>query len=340
MQIRGLPRQIIRNGSRASRLLAAKSPSNAAAGRRDALQRWCQARRDGLTAADAAKAVGRPAATLYRWHKQLEPKSRRPHTIRKPKIEPGLAVAVERLRKANPMWGKDKLAPMLWKQGFDCSVSRVGRIIAKLVARGVVASVPSLRKATRHAPKKHKRTYAQRLPRGRKPSVSGEIVQVDTVHINLAPGKAIKHFTAYCPVAKWTVAQARNRATAAAAALFLDKLVADMPFTVKAIQVDGGSEFMAGFEAECERRKIELFVLPPRSPKLNGGVERCNGAWRYEFYAATDLPDSVEALNTLIDEWQDTYNFLRPHGALSGLTPAEYLTRQPTPASLESSHMS
>jgi len=39
--------------------------------------------------------------------------------------------------------------------------------------------------------------------------------------------------------------------------------------------------FMAEFEAACAARKIPLYVLPPRSPKLNGAVERCNGAWRY-----------------------------------------------------------
>lgn len=99
------------------------------------------------------------------------------------------------------------------------------------------------------------------------------------------------------------MAEARNRATAAAASLFLDKLQADMPITVEGIQVDGGSEFIAAFEAECEKRSIKLYVLPPRSPKLNGGVERCNGAWRYEFYACTDLPGALEQLNPLIDDW-------------------------------------
>jgi putative transposase len=47
-----------------------------------------------------------------------------------------------------------------------------------------------------------------------------------------------------------------------------------MPFLVKAIQVDGGSEFEAAFEEECQKRNIRLFVLPPNSPKLNGYVER------------------------------------------------------------------
>ena len=55
-----------------------------------------------------------------------------------------------------------------------------------------------------------------------------------------------------------------------------------MPFYVRAIQslprtrygVAGGSEFAAEFEQECGRRRIRLFVLSPRSPKLNGHVER------------------------------------------------------------------
>lgn len=34
-----------------------------------------------------------------------------------------------------------------------------------------------------------------------------------------------------------------------------------MPFKVKVIQVDGGPEFMAGFEDECEKRKIDVYVL-------------------------------------------------------------------------------
>ena len=165
-------------------------------------------------------------------------------------------------------------------------------------------------------------------------------MQVDTLFLNIRPEKPIKHFTAYDPVAKWTVAKAYNRATAASAKLFLDKLTADMPFKVEGIQVDGGSEFMAEFESECESRNLKLYVLPPRSPQLNGGVERCNGAWRYEFYACADLPGNVEALNPLIDDFQDTYNYVRPHGALSGSTPAEYHLARQAKETPRSSHMS
>ena len=107
--------------------------------------------------------------------------------------------------------------------------------------------------------------------------------------------------------------------------MFLDKLTADMPFKVEAIQVDGGSEFMAEFEDACQSRTIKLFVLPPKSPEINGAVERCNGSWRYEFYAVYDLPTRVDQLNPLIDAFQHRYNTHRPHGALGGKTPAQYL---------------
>ena len=85
MQVRGLPRQIIRNGAAASRLLAAKPPNIEAERRRDAAARWRRAMADGLTAEQAARAVGEPRSTLYRWEKAPEPGSRRPHRVRRPK---------------------------------------------------------------------------------------------------------------------------------------------------------------------------------------------------------------------------------------------------------------
>jgi transposase InsO family protein len=339
MQIRGLPGHVIRNAARASRLLDANTPSFEAASRRDALARWMKARHNGLTAAKAAEIVGVPLSTLYRWTKQQAPQSRKPHTVRKTTWTSALVQAVERLRLDFPMWGKDKLAPLLRKEGFHVSVSTVGRILAQLVKRGVVDPVPVLRKRKTRLARKPQRKWAQRLPRDIAATKPGGLVQLDTVHLSLGPESPVRQFTAYCPVAKWTVAKAFRRATASAAALFLDKLIADLPFTLEAIQVDGGSEFMAEFEDECEKRGLKLYVLPPNSPQINGAVERCNGAWRYEFYAAYDLPHTIEELNPLIDSFQHLYNHHRPHGALGGKTPAQYL-HETRAAERPPSHMS
>ncbi len=69
---------------------------------------------------------------------------------------------------------------------------------------------------------------------------------------------------------------------------FLDELQGRLPFRVKAIQVDGGAEFEAQFEVECQRRDIKLFILPPRSPELNGYVERAHRTHTEEFYEVTE----------------------------------------------------
>ena len=71
---------------------------------------------------------------------------------------------------------------------------------------------------------------------------------------------------------------------------------------------------------------------------MNGAVERCNGAWRYEFYETYDLPASVEELNPILDSFQYLYNHHRPHGALAGQTPAAYLAKRQA-AETTPSHM-
>jgi putative transposase len=325
MQVFGLPGHIIGNAKGASRLLAAQTPNIEAVRRREALERWRKAMSQGLTSEQAAKAVGVPRATLYRWRERAEPVSRRPHRMRRPKRPPGLAAAVERLRLDHPMWGKEKLGPILRSQGFATSNATVGRIVVDLIGRGRVQAVPALiRKVAARKPSK-KRPHAIRKPSDVSFEKPGDVVQIDTLSIYPLPGVTIKHFNAYDPFAKWTVARPCKQATAKNAASFLDKVLKEMPDPVKAIQIDGGSEFMAEFEQACADKKLPLYVLPPRSPKLNGAVERCNGAWRYEFYACVDLPLRFDKIDQMVEAFQHLYNHHRPHGALAGKTPAQYL---------------
>jgi putative transposase len=327
MQVFGLPGHIIRTARTVSRLIDAQPPNYEAAIRRDTVLRWRAAMDNGLTAAQAAAAVGVSRATLYRWEKQPELQSRRPRRLRRPCWSPELAEAVEALRLDNPMWGKRKLAVLLRREGFTLSVSTVGRILAKLVKRGAIVPVPILRRkpADRRWRFTNKQRHARRLPKGMRPSRPGEIVQIDTLFINIRPGKAIKHFTAYDPIAKWTVGRVANAATAASATALLDKLIDEAPFPITGIQVDGGSEFKAEFEKACQTRNLPLYVLPPKRPQLNGAVERNQGAWRYEFYESYDLPHRLEQLQPFVDAFAHRYNHVRPHDALDMKTPAEYL---------------
>lgn len=70
--------------------------------------------------------------------------------------------------------------------------------------------------------------------------------------------------------------------------------------------------------------EIQLFVLPPRSPKLNGRVERMQRTLRDEFYTRL-LPDGVAEMQRELEMYLGYYNHQRPHMALGGLAPMEYL---------------
>jgi len=98
-----------------------------------------------------------------------------------------------------------------------------------------------------------------------------------------------------------------------------------MLFPIKAIQVEGVSEFQDAFERECQRRGIKLFVLPPRSPNLNGHVERAQKPHTEESYEITDTSFNTSELNQALRKCEEVYNIIRPHQALGYLTPQEFL---------------
>lgn len=59
--------------------------------------------------------------------------------------------------------------------------------------------------------------------------------------------------------------------------------------------------------------------IKPRSPHLNGKVERSQRTDLEEFYSTVDL--KAPNLHEKLADWQDYYNEFRPHGSLNGKTP-------------------
>ena len=269
--------------------------------------------------------------TYYRWRvrynprnlKSLENRSRRPKRTRRPTYSPELADAVIGMRRRWPRTGKHKLMLHLGSEGIQISESMVGRIIKRAKDRGALREpIYSSISARKRRPK---RPYAVRKPKGYAISRPGDLVQVDTLDVRPLPGVILKHFTARDMVSRWDVLGVHERATSRTATAFLDAIQKRMPFAVRAIQVDGGSEFMAGFEQACQHRGIRLFVLPPRSPKLNGHVERAQRTHTDEFYELTSADTTVAAMSEALMEWEWTYNHLRFHQSLNYKTPAQFV---------------
>lgn len=103
-----------------------------------------------------------------------------------------------------------------------------------------------------------------------------------------------------------------------------------LPFQVDTIQTDNGSEFQAAFHWHVLDRGIKHTYIRPATPRLNGKVERSHRIDAEEFYRLLDgvVIDDSALFSDKLQEWEDFYNFHRPHGGLGGQTPYERLLQK------------
>jgi transposase InsO family protein len=69
---------------------------------------------------------------------------------------------------------------------------------------------------------------------------------------------------------------------------------------------------------------MEHHYIKVRTPQLNGKVERSHLTDHQAFYQLLTYKDDVDLLEKL-SQWENYYNFERPHGAHAGKIPSEVL---------------
>ena len=115
-----------------------------------------------------------------------------------------------------------------------------------------------------------------------------------------------------------------KRHTQANAIDFIDYVVEKFPFRIRTIRTDRGHEFQALFHWHVADLGMEHVYIKPRTPQLNGKVERSHRTDKDEFYQLLTYKDDVD-LEEKLAVWERFYNFDRPHGAHGGKTPYEAL---------------
>jgi hypothetical protein len=292
---------------------------------------WDTLKNQGVDVETLQKTLGFSRATYYRKRKLLQnllmgimPPSKRPKNIRRACWTEAQEALVLKLRQENPTYGKQKIWIILHRDHEETlSESSVGRILKGLKERGLIGISPSAsrvikhRKFTGHAQPWTFKKYEE--------MALGERVQID--HMSAEKnGLQIKQFTAWERKSRHLTEQIFEAAESSDAKVFLLELVANAPYPILSFQVDGGSEFRGEFEKACDELKIPLIVLPPASPKYNGGVERSNRTMREEFYGRDDIhATTLEEMREELQKAVKKYNEYRPHRWLKGMTPMEYL---------------
>ncbi len=105
---------------------------------------------------------------------------------------------------------------------------------------------------------------------------------------------------------------------------FVNCVVKKFPFRIRTIRTDRGHEFQTLFHWHVADLGMEHVYIKPRTPQLNGKVERSHRTDKDEFYQLLTHRDDVD-LRKKLAAWEKFYNYDRPHGAHKGKTPYEVL---------------
>jgi transposase InsO family protein len=269
--------------------------------------------------------ISRP--TFYKWlhrfeelgEEGLRDRSSRPH--HSPNATQAEIVSKIVYLRRSYHFGPQKIA-MYLRRYHDVTISPSG--VWRILKRLGINRLPSSQR--------HKRTqtrwkrYEKQLP--------GHRVQVDVKFLEPLPGTRKKHyqFTAIDDCTRIRVLRIYERNNQKTAIQFMDYVLEKLPFQVDCIQTDNGAEFQGAFHWHLLDRGIGHAYIKPRTPRLNGKVERSHRIDGEEFYRMLKgvVIDDTGLFNEKLQEWEDFYNFHRPHGGLDGQTPYERLRQKTT----------
>lgn len=258
----------------------------------------------------AARRCGIPRSTLYRWTKRyqteeenpLSDKSQKPKRLAKQKITKEIEETILSIRIKHNFGPQSISTHLLRNYRIDLSPSTIWRVLSKNNVKPL---------------KRYKKTHG--FKRYTRP-IPGDRVQMDVMKVRVK----CYQFTAIDDCTRLRVMRLYPSKHADNTVKFLYEVLENFYFPIQRIQTDWGTEFYNDlFQEELAVHFIKFRPIKPRSPHLNGKVERSQKTDKAEFYSHLDLRDKELQLEPLLAEWEYFYNHKRPHASLKGKTPYE-----------------
>lgn len=288
----------------------------------------------------AAIRSGIPERTIRSWKARfrklgvdgLRDKSRAPKFVANKKDRNGvLAAALVRLHQTEP--GLTRVQTVVALLGEDSKDVATGSWVSRTRKR------LGFTKKRKVKINKHKKRYEIPTP---------GFLQIDTKEIvkDGEPGEKLYQFTAIDECSRVRFLSGSLTKGAAAAAKFLEdtvKFFETLGVKVVRAQTDNGTEFTlphneltlaayargetdeALFTQKCQEMGITHRLIKPRTPQLNGKVERSHRTDEDRFYSRFCFGRYDALDHALKNVWMPEYNEKRPHSSLGGKTPMQFL---------------
>lgn len=277
----------------------------------------------------AVDAFNLPRTTIYTWKRKYElsnkrsssliPKSTRPHHTRKQTLDPALVEFIRSMRMEYDHIGKNKIKYFLDEYAKEQELRSYGTTKIGIIIK---------RKNFNFAKKKQNRKtkpLTLRVKRSPKEITPGYI-EMDTVHLWVM-GKKHYFITAMDVVTRFAWVYLAKSPSSKQAVSAYQEFERQYNYKIRVVQTDNGSEFLGEFQKYLERKTIKQEFIYPRSPKVNGYVERFNRTFKEEFLYKHELDITEDKFNQKLTKYLVWYNTRRPHQSLQMKSPMEYMQR-------------
>lgn len=231
---------------------------------------------------------------MYRWIKRygeegesgLSDKSKRPKNLKNTKVSEENELLILELRRKKK-WGAQRISIHLLRKNIRLSPMTVWRVLSNNNVSPIV--------------KRGKRSDYKRYSK----EIPGERVQLDVTKIR----KGAYQFTAIDDCTRMKTIRIYPNKKVENTIHFLSEVIDTFGFPIQRIQTDWGTEFFNyDFQYELHEYFIKYRPIKPKTPHLNGKVERTQQTDKVEFWSLFDLSDESLDLEYLAIEWQEFYN--------------------------------
>jgi putative transposase len=231
-------------------------------------------------------------------------RSSKPKRFRKP-THPGITDRIVKMRiKSNRC--TEAIFHELKREGVKISVSTVHRILDR----------SRLLKKRNHLKRWHAPVERPNVLK------SGDLVELDTIHLMISEKKRIYVFTLIDVYSRWVYAKCYERMNAATSVRFLAEAQKRASFLFVMIQTDHGPEFGKWFVSMIKRN--HRFTRTGK-PNDNAHIERFNRTLQEECLDKIDR--DVSKINRALSKYLSYYNNQRIHLGINAMIPMEMVLR-------------
>jgi len=218
---------------------------------------------------------------------------------------------LQQLAHRQPRWGCGKMTDYLRNQGHSWNHKRIRRVYRAM-------ALHLKRKPKKRLPARTAQTLVV-------PGLATQTWSLDFMSDSLSNGRTFRTLNViddFNREALWI--EVDTSLPAERVVRVLEMLLLERT-TPQSIRMDNGPELISQrLESWAKEKQIDLLHIQPGKPAQNAYIERFNRTYREDVLDAY-LFDDLEEVRTLTERWLEDYHTLRPHEALQGLSPRQFV---------------